>query len=1085
MPESSATAAECAARATAYTCHLFAVEGLPYLWTDDTTGELLGSGAGTWMGESEDALGLDVGSRTILPGLKCPSFKEGIDPKVGTLQKNSATIKLIDRAGELAALFATEGKAFSILGADIQPGNTALGTSVAISGNLTINPRGRYIGLERIGPAGERGYWSPFTFPLLGKHHPVNLFGQGEEGPRPIPISDSPLDFTGRLVSVYRLVRRQLPMLTGYEAWPLWDDQASVEGALVWWGKLTDKGTVGGNREWSLRCDGALSLLQRQLNQWAPGWGPISDAPRTLSAEQRMVAIRFAHNEIVDDYDYPNDLSVGYTSTFSATGDQETWIPELNALIQAVASGATSDYGVDPVEDWHGAEAGILDDGTIFVRRNTEDDPGERGGVLMQISMHETIWRSFGFDPPLQATAPPFSETTQIPFVPVNAGEFVFGPGAVNGSCPADGFYAAELTTMSLDSNGLIYSLGNGAASNNGGTNRRWEPINPGNPLILAGPAEVPQLVRLQVDQPYLESVPSVPRSDAEVAGSEVTHARYFAIRGQKASGNPTGPGAVQQENGETLKLEDVEAEDFGTVVRGEWREASYGALVEEDGRPTLSIARYENPMLAGVPFLPMDSEWSALATAKGPGLEIAPLMTYGYGVAMSLGRAIECWYQLLLSTGSAAGFATDESTDPDFVEGLNSHAGQSQYWCWDALRADHGLGVPAELVAEPDVAVTEFDKVPGGAGGALSRIGLAYVGAQDSLSVVESIIRPRGLACSLDGGRYGVVFLAPFSPFDATVSIGTADLYGRVDDPASTIPSQQLRAVGQLDRVSLKYRYNPLDGETAIEKEYRARDREAQARRGDLKLELVDHGLVPTEWQVPGVDSWSLAFRDLWEVDRSEFFARRHFLVTDLTVNRLVGARCRVGTRVLLTNPWPVNPAGAAGDADAQGYGLTDACGIVIDWQYNAQERSYSLQLLVFAGQFTGARLFMPIGRMVSQAGASITMEPEDAERGISGASRFARPPFSSANQARIRFLSHDRTAWYLSSTYEIASVAGDVVTLTGTPTASDVYRDRDVYMIVAEMSQQTGRWPAAHGSPIVLDTLQHPGGQGFPLEP
>jgi hypothetical protein len=324
---------------------------------------------------------------------------------------------------------------------------------------------------------------------------------------------------------------------------------------------------------------------------------------------------------------------------------------------------------------------------------------------------------------------------------------------------------------------------------------------------------------------------------------------------------------------------------------------------------------------------------------------------------------------------------------------------------------------------------------------------------------------------------------LAPFSPDDATVQIGESDLWSpnSLTSPASLIPSQDLRAVGQLDQAELSVRWNPIEGATAIERTYRARDREAQARRGDLKLPVVDHGLVPQEWNVPGVPVWEHSFRELWEIDRAQFFARRHFLVRDLKVNRIKGASCRVGTRVLLTNPWPVNPAASGG-----GYGITAACGIVVDWSYDPKEKSYGLQVLVFAGQFDGAKLFMPIGRVASTSGTAITMEAEDEAAGISGASRFDRPSWAaSLNHARVCFVHHDRTSWVESNPYTIASVSGNVITLTGAPAAADVYRDRDVYMIMADQSEQTGRWPGEYGSVIVLDTHAHPGGAGSPLEP
>jgi len=210
--ETLVTAQELALRTTHYDAHILFVEGLPWAFTDDETGELLGSGASSWIGESESALGATVGQRTVLPGLRMPrALRESLDPKTGLLTTQQVSIRLVDYEGILADLFASEGKAFSLLGENIPPGSTALGIATTIIGGTTINARGRHIGLERIGPAGERGYFSPFPFTLIGRHHAINLYGDGDEGPRPIPISVDPLDFMRRKIAIYRVMRRNLP----------------------------------------------------------------------------------------------------------------------------------------------------------------------------------------------------------------------------------------------------------------------------------------------------------------------------------------------------------------------------------------------------------------------------------------------------------------------------------------------------------------------------------------------------------------------------------------------------------------------------------------------------------------------------------------------------------------------------------------------------------------------------------------------------------------------------------------------------------------------------------------------------------
>lgn len=1084
MPqESTATAATLAARTErVYACHILAIEGLPYLWTDDSTSELLGSGAASWMGATEaNVLGWTVGQRTMLPGLRLPaSFHEGIDPKLGTLQSGSTSIRLVDYSGIIADLFATEGKDFDILAQDIQPGRSDLVNSIGVTGGLTTTTWGKWIGLERIGPAGERAYFPAIPNLLVGYHHRANALGESEAGPRPITISTSPLDFQGRMVSVYRILRRDMPFPGTYADWPTWDDQASVEGSLVFLGKLLDRGAIRGNREWEIRCDGRASYTKRTLNQYAPGWLPITDAPIELQDDQTWVAISTYHRAASG-----QDRGIRFRDVFSLTGDSDTWRAQINDILADVVAGTVSDYGSTNLVDNGNAQARFQDDGSFLIQRDAQDFiiATPDGGVGVRLCMHEQIWRAFGFDPPLQAyDGSPLTEETQIRMVPQNAGDNIQNDeDGVGTNVPGDGYWHATLDSVAVGIDGVISSYAF-AGEDNYGQPRLYRPVNAGNPLILRGPASTPQVVRLPFDQGYLETTPTVQWSDAEIDNSAVDSARYFAIRGKIAIGTPVGPGEVAVDtNGQVIELDNVEAKDYAVAVKASWLASTYGSVVEEDGRASLAIDRYEDPRLFGLPFAPLASEWSALATTSNPGLEIAPLFTIGYGQAGALGTALQCFCQLLFSTGSCVGWDGDSTTNPDFVAGQND-PGAAEPWTGDVLKADQGLGIPRQLVAEPDDMAAEFDRVPGGKDGALSRLGLAYVGPQESGTILESILRPRGLSWALDRGLFGVVYLAPFSPDAATVTIAESDLAGDPRNPSSVVPTQELRAVGAMDKCVLAYRWDPREDATTLEKITRARDKDAQARRGDLKVEIADHGLVPNEWQCPSVTSWATLFRELWETDRAEFFARRHFLIARIPLNRIKGALVNVGTRVRLTNPWPVNPAGTA--ATSTGYGITDACGICIGQKYNPREKDYEVDVLVFAGQFDGWRVWMPLGKISSTSGATLTLHADVFDQGnaINDAERFGVPSWSTvATNAVVRIASFDRNSWTLSGTYTVASVSGNSVTLTGAPSAADVLRDRDLWLFVAEDASNLTTWANAYGSPIVLDTLVG----GHKLEP
>ena len=107
------------------------IEGLPYAFATphnfnaNTPAEgLLGSGASSWIGVSEAALGETVGQRTVKPGLIMPSTLPigRIDLSTGMLESTSATFKLMDFDGTVANLFCNEDADYDVLGQDIQPG---------------------------------------------------------------------------------------------------------------------------------------------------------------------------------------------------------------------------------------------------------------------------------------------------------------------------------------------------------------------------------------------------------------------------------------------------------------------------------------------------------------------------------------------------------------------------------------------------------------------------------------------------------------------------------------------------------------------------------------------------------------------------------------------------------------------------------------------------------------------------------------------------------------------------------------------------------------------------------------------------
>lgn len=581
----TASVADLRNRKHAECAFLWVPDGLPYAWvTDHSTisasgvnvAALLGSGVGTW----SDTLPSSIGPRTILRGLVLPTFHESFDVKTGLLDNSQVTIKLVDFDGVLNDLLATEGKDADVLSEDIQPGTAALGTSVVIQGSGTVNPRGRHIGLERIGPSGERCYFSCFPFTRIGPHHPVNIFGPQGEGPPPIPISTEPLVFTGRWCALYRLYKD--PNATGVSAWPDLQEQYDA-GGLVWWGKMMDRGSVDAERVWSISVEGPASFLRKTCNQWSFSWKPFN-ADVTLSDDERLVGIEFlTTNESTTTAELEVRNSIGFLAAqmLSATGDRDTWVAELNSLLANVRDGTLTDYGPDGnLDDFHGSDVSLDADGSVRVLRPDEGD-SVNGAIECRIVVHEKVWRTFGFDPPLQDTSVDEVDEFHVRFKRISQGQNVSATlPESGGSTPGANYWRVYTHSAAI---GQHFVPGNAARGTQGhtglinhGSPRLFSPIHTGEMTIL--PENIPSggiPLRLSIDTPFLEGQPTAPfREASEVNGTPCNRAGYFVVRGKRQPATVTVDGQVFDKDGNAVNAADVESEDEYQVIRASWVEA-------------------------------------------------------------------------------------------------------------------------------------------------------------------------------------------------------------------------------------------------------------------------------------------------------------------------------------------------------------------------------------------------------------------------------------------------------------------------------------------------------------------------------
>lgn len=164
----------------------FAIEGIEELFVSHPDLEVVDTGDGRV-----------PRSGLVRQGL---SRKMGVDLRTGHFVGASRTIKIEDRIGDLAQLFATDHTSVEPLETNILPNDdlTAL-----------TDFHDKWIGHEKIGPAGERRQY-PVPFGDTNGLHHQTINEDADDAMEPIsapPVSDVPILWKGRRCALYRIFR--------------------------------------------------------------------------------------------------------------------------------------------------------------------------------------------------------------------------------------------------------------------------------------------------------------------------------------------------------------------------------------------------------------------------------------------------------------------------------------------------------------------------------------------------------------------------------------------------------------------------------------------------------------------------------------------------------------------------------------------------------------------------------------------------------------------------------------------------------------------------------------------------------------
>lgn len=1071
--------------------HVLFVEGLPYAWVTEGGGDLLGSGAGTWMGESESDAGL-LGDREILPGLKVPgSISVSRDPSTGEIDKGTTRFSILDTDDRVVQLFASEGKTSQILRQRIPPGTASLPEFWAAPGvSQQLSIFDKYVGIEKVGPAGERAQFPPIPFDIVGPEHFVHR--HGDDTFPPVLVSDEPIEFSGRIVSLYRIYKDLTSSASGQSAWPRWLEQHNA-GNLVWWGKMRDGGDITPGRMWSVECFGPDALLYRRLGRHTiKEYKPVTAITTLVSSPQAAREDRiavgfwaFTQSAVADPWhlfrgmNYPDSLALTQLTNRNALA------AEINSIVQEVATNASYSHvnvntGSTTVHAWGDPYKSGNDvpnnrrfgPHEAWISVSAHEPPAHTTVLYWKLGLHRKVWSDLGWsiDEQTQRFIAEQTSPTDVFFVPERPyGTTSYGP-TWETSPAAPGYVWA-----------LFHSASHGYIRAEQGS-----PINDGNPRVFMPLHRTGGFSFLRdgnqsflyhgEERAYLRGQPVLMSNDQQkIDGVNVNNRRFFAFRGKMRVLKPDVEQSTQGSRGD-----EDETKDVNQVALVSWV-GSDGLITSGSTQaiPQLRLERWVDPRSFGFENPPLDRDWAG-AFETSERIEAVPLNSYAYTSTDKVEKIYNVVTRVMLSTGTAEAYGTF-TTGGLVVDGENSPPSLPNYGDIshgkDRESADMGLAIPKELVADLESFRSECGRLPNGYNSALNRGRVSFIGGFETRTMFSGLLRPRGLGWSLHGKKYGIQFMSGRSSSDVDISITEDDLFGKQGDPASTVPSQKLRSLGQIDNTVMSYRSN-VDGQTELEISADAMDSNSSRRNGDSVVEFEELGLIPFPWYpsgpvmtgITGSPPWDGEFKELWGKIMPAFFDKRHTTVS-LRVSRPKGQDMMPGTVVLLSNPWVVNPTGT--------YGVVRHVGVVNSVSIGVEGEYVDADIMVFAGQLEAPPHFAPIAKIKSVTGAVIEYYDDFLGHGntsYNDATAFEEPAASGiGGTTLVDIVERDIDSWSIVANLEVASVdtGANTITLTAPPS---LLRDTDKYIILRPYDAQDAlSWTRSVFGPIVLDTLKH----------
>jgi hypothetical protein len=817
---------------------LFA-EGSPYAWT--TIRELAGSGASSWIGTAH-------GARTVLQGLVMPS-ELGLgetDPWAGAMidaQPVTFGLKDLSGTGLLAQIFRESEPDLTTdsMGERLSPLDDPAPATIAGPNQTPIDLWDRFVGIEAIGPAGERRhYW------IAPDDIPPGLDHVGGIGWPPAVITDSKTTWPGTKVAIYRIVKEH-----DSDTYPSWDDQYAG-GSLWWYGTIKGRGTfrsTGGQRMFSLPCLGPSSWLRGSANilrptKWhSPAAGVILEGDRAKVAAWIEVLPHHQVNDgiasIVGTWESQTLVS---GNTFAGLTTREELAAKLDDIVQTMITGL--DHGTvlgasnsvwtepAPVADglW-GATAGravtiSADGSTITIQSESPTAPNANRGYNIAIAMDATVWALFGFD--LSGLALQREEFTRV-------GGQHWGELQGDQVTPPFHYTGTFSTRESVDQPSALWA--------NGGDPKIHVADYPSGTVTLDHQGG--DDLRLAVGVALAEGQLSQPYTfGAQLDGVDVDAAGWWIFSGKLLTA--------------AAFLAGDDPIDTIQIARCEWVKTASGDGVEIDsqGFSRLRILEngWEDPHRFGFNHDRITEPW---ANVLGE-LRCAPMGLIG-GTITAPDWRHRIIPRTLLSSGTAVFLEAGGEVTVTPGDNHPPELPPGDPWAGDVEVKDLGLGLPAAFVdalSWRDVAAT----LPGGSQGALNRVTYPLVGSAKIQDILIAAMGGSGLAWTSKRKAGGVV--PAFGCFDpiATLTLEQVEVTLSRADMAEPMISEtdeqwrgvvELRDSGPFDRFVYSVDGDPLrPGSSNYRLEHESQDVGRRYRDSAIEWPIKDRGLRdPSRW--------------------------------------------------------------------------------------------------------------------------------------------------------------------------------------------------------------------------------------------